>query len=269
MMHRLLVSLVLLALYGGMFFLQEARFAEKRHDLTHPLPPALQEIALGYLRQLGGEMQFITASVFYGGIKAGRDPLEYAEPLARHLQGAAHLHPRFIDTYFLCQATLPYINSEYARFANEQVLSLGLAARPESMVPPFFIGFNHFYHLQEPGEAAGYLRQASEKPGAPAWLGHLASVLAAQGGNIEGGLIWLQAMLANEEDEKMREYYMFSISQFEKARAVQQAIFRYRQEQDRDPEELTDLVPDTMSALPEFAPPFTLTWTPPVLRLHR
>lgn len=269
MMRRLLVSLVFLALYGSLFSLQETRFAEKTHDLTHPLPPALQEIALGYLKQLGGEMQFISASVFYGGLKAGRDPLEYAEPLARHLQAAAHLHPRFIDTYFFCQATLPYISDEYARFANKEVLARGLAALPESMVPPFFIGFNHFYHLQEPGEAAGYLRQASEKPGAPSWLGHLASVLAAEGGDIEGGFLWLQAMLANEEDERMREYYMFSINQFEKARTVQQAIVRYRQERGRDPEDLADLVPAFLPALPEFDPPFTLAWDPPLLRLHR
>ncbi|MHB8150418.1 MAG: hypothetical protein ACYDIB_09675, partial [Desulfobulbia bacterium] len=140
MTARLSLFFLLLFFYGTLFSLQEARFSESSQQLSHPLPPAIQKIALGYLRQLGGEMQFIKASVFYGGVKPGRDPLEYAEPLAQHFTAAATLHPHFIDTYFLCQATLPDISTDYAHYANT-VLARGMTALPDNYVLPFFAGF--------------------------------------------------------------------------------------------------------------------------------
>lgn len=232
------------------------------------MPPAIQKIAFGYLRQLGGEMQFIKASVFYGGVKPGRDPLEYAESLAQHFTAAAILHPHFVDTYFLCQATLPYINNEYTKQTNS-ILGLGMTALPDNFVLPFFVGFNHFYHLKDLSNAARFLKIASEKPNGPTWLGHLASVLAAEGGDIYGGLIWLKAMLAGEEDEKMRERYQHSIVMFERAVIVQQAINTYKNQHGQYPTALDALVPEVMAALPEFDPSFQLSWDPPILRLIR
>lgn len=268
MSARFPVFFLLLFVYGMFFSLQEKRFSESSQQLSHPLPPVIQKAALGYLRQLGGEMQFIKASVFYGGVKPGRDPLEYAEPLAQHFIAGAVLHPHFIDTYFLCQATLPYINDEYVVQANS-VLSMGEKALPDNFVLPFFIGFNHFYHLKEPQDAARFLKIASEKPNGPTWLGHLASILAAEGGDIYGGLIWLKAMLSAEEDELMRERYQHSIAMFERAVTVQQAIDSYKKQQGNYPAKLSDLVPDILPALPEFDSPFRLIWNPPTLRLLR
>jgi hypothetical protein len=268
MIVRLSFLLAFLALYGFSFIAQERNFSGAPLQLGHPLPPTLQKIALGYLKQLGGEVQFIKASVFNGGLEGGRDPLEYAEPLAGHLTAAVQLHPRFIDTYFLSQATLPYINADYALRAND-ILAHGAAALPDNIVPPFFTGFNYFYHLKDPGAAARFLREASQLPGAPAFLGHLASTLAAEGGDIYGGLIWLRTMLAAEDDEHMRQRYQHSITQFERAVLVQQAILVYKQREGRYPEELQTLVPAILPALPELEPPFILSWNPPTLRLLR
>ena len=265
---RFFIFVFFLVSYGILFSLQETHFSKNSQQLSHPLPPAIQKAALGYLRQLGGEMHFIKASVFYGGVEPGRDPLEYAEPLARHLTAAATLHPYFVDTYFFCQATLPYINNEYAVYAND-ILSQGMAALPDNFVLPFFIGFNHFYLLKDPLQATFFLKQASQYPGVPSWLGHLASTLAAEGGDIYGGLIWLRAMLAAEEDEAVRERYQQSIAMFERAVTVQQAIDAYKNLHSQYPATLDDLVPEVLAVLPEFDSPFHLSWEPPTLRLIR
>jgi hypothetical protein len=263
------IFFLLLLSYGILFSLQETRFPKSSQQLSHPLPPAIEKAALGYLRQLGGEMHFVKAGVFYGGVKPGRDPLEYAEPFAQHLTSAASLHPNFADTYFLCQATLPYINKEFALQANS-VLALGMAALPDNFVPPFFIGFNHFYHLKDPRQAAIFLQQAAQYPGVPSWVGHLASTLAAEGGDIYGGLIWLKAMLAAEEDERVRERYQHSIAMFERAVTVRQAIDIYKNKHNNQyPATLDAMVPEILAALPEFDPPFQLSWEPPTLRLIR
>jgi hypothetical protein len=265
---RLSFFFLLVLSYGILFSVQEKHFSKCGLQLSHPLPPAIQKTALGYLRQLGGEMHFVKASVFYGGVEPGRDPLEYAEPFARHLTAAALLHPHFVDTYFLCQATLPYINKEYAASANN-ILSQGMKALPDNFVLPFFIGFNQFYHLKEPRQAAVFLQQAAQHPGVPSWVGHLASTLAAEGGDIYGGLVWLKSMLAAEEDEATRERYQHSIAMFERAVTVQQAIEVYKNKHNQYPATLDALVPEVLTALPELDPPFQLSWEPPTLRLIR
>ena len=262
------LPLLLLFFYLGAFGLQERRYGDEPSRLTHPVPPILQEIALGYLRQLGGEIQFVKAAVFSGGGISLRDNLEYGPPLAGRLTAAAQLHPHFIDTYYLAQAVLPYIHDDLAEAAN-RIHARGLAARPDQFVLPFFIGFNHFYYLKEPAQAANYLRQAVEIPGAPFWFGHLAATLAGEGGDIYGGLVWLRAMLAAEEDEHLRERYQHSIAMFERAVTVQEAVTAYHAERGEYPESLALLEPDYLPALPEFAPPFELSWQPPDLRLLR
>ena len=268
MSARLPLFFLLLFLYGALFSLQEGRFSESSQQLSPPLPPVIQKIALGYLHQLGGEMLFIKASVFYGGVKPGRDPLEYAEPLAQHFTAAASLHPQFIDTYFLCQAILPYVNNDYARDTNT-VLAQGMVALPDNFVLPFFAGFNHFYHLDEPLEAARLFHLAAARPNGPPILEHLANILSAEGGNIYAALIGLRGMYASEKDEQVKMRYAEEIAAFEKAVTVLNAIQRHKKIKGTPPAALNDLVPEYLPAIPDVGPIFMLEWKPPRLQVVR
>ncbi|PKN50315.1 MAG: hypothetical protein CVU58_01485 [Deltaproteobacteria bacterium HGW-Deltaproteobacteria-16] len=265
---RLPLFFLLLFCYGTFFSLQEARFSASSQQLPHPVPPTIQKIALGYLKQLGGEMQFIKASVFYGGVKPGRDPLEYAEPLAQRFTAAATLHPHFIDTYFLCQATLPHVNSEYTRYANT-VLTRGMTALPDNYVLPFFAGFNNFYYLDDPLEAARLFHLAAKRPNAPPLLEHLANILSAEGGNIYAALIGLRGMYASEKDEQIKMRYAEEIAAFEKAVTVLNAVQRHEKMTGTPPAALNDLVPEYLPAIPDIGPVFTLEWKPPHLQVVR
>lgn len=268
MSARLPLFFLLLFFYGALFSLQEARFSKSSQQLSHPLPPAIQKIALGYLRQLGGEMQFIKASVFLGGLKPGRDPLEYAEPFARLFTAAATLHPQFIDTYFLCQATLPHVNNDYARYTNT-VLEQGMTALPDNFVLPFFAGFNHFYYLDEPLQAARLFHLTAKRPNGPPMLEHLANILSAEGGNIYAALIGLRGMYASEKDEQVKMRYAEEIAAFEKAVTVLEAIRRHEKMKGAPPAALNDLVPDYLLAIPDVGPVFRLEWKPPHLGVVR
>ena len=268
MSAKLPLFALLLFCYGALFSLQEAHFSESSQQLSHPLPPAIQKIALGYLRQLGGEMLFIKASVFYGGLKPGRDPLEYTEPLAQHFTAAAALHPHFVDTYFLCQATLPHINNGYARYANT-VLAQGMTALPDNFVLPFFAGFNHFYYLGEPLEAARLFRLAAATPNGPPILEHLANILSAEGGDIYAALIGLRGMYASEKDDQIKKRYAEEITAFEKAVTVLEAIRHHEKIKGAPPAALRDLVPEYLPTIPDVGPIFTLEWKPPHLRVVR
>ena len=268
MRWRVLLTLFLLG-YGFLFYQQEHISRQIEPHLSSPLPSVVQKAVLGVLRQLSAEMHFIRTCVFLGNPRSDPTGETNADNLALNFQVMADLHPLFIDTYFLCQSTLAYQGGRHTRAANK-VLEKGMAAMPDQWILPFFKGFNHYFYLKENRQAAEDLMLASKIPGSVSWLGHLASKLAAEEGDIENGLIWLNAILRTEEDEQMRERYKKEIAIFEKAYAVQKAIFQFHQMHAVVPPNLTDLIPDFLPGLPDFGGSnYYLEWNPPVLRLKR
>jgi hypothetical protein len=269
MILRVLAFALLIFIYGISFFQQERLSHQTDSQLSFPLPAKVQEIGLGYLHQLGAEMLYIKTTVFLGGLEPGYDRLLNASSLAENFTVISKLHPQFVDTYYVCESSLPSIDEKRARAAND-ILRRGIAALPDNWVLSFFLGFNYFYYLNEPEEAARPLKMASELPDAPVWLAHLASVLAAEGGDIFAGLMWLNGMLANEEDESLRRRYREDLSAFEKAAVVLQATHAYREKYHQSPPALDDLVPEFLTNLPQIPDDgFVLSWDPPILRLVR
>jgi hypothetical protein len=260
--------ILLLLIYGILFYLHENVEQDNSSEISYPLPSTVQKTALGYLKQIGSEVHFIKTAVFLGGVDINFLTNDHADRLSKNFDVMADLHPAFVDTYFLSQSTLPYFSAEKAR-ENNEILKKGIAALPDNWVLPFFVGFNHFYHLQENLEASKYLLSASKLPGAATWLAHLASMLAAEGGDIYAGLIWLKAMQKGEQDETVRQSYAKDIAVFEMAVEVQKAIHNYRNQYGRYPSVLDDLVPDFLPHLPDFKGRFFLEWNPPALKLHR
>jgi hypothetical protein len=266
-MRKFLVAIVVIV-YGMLFFQQERFSQQGKAYLEVPLPGVVQKVVWGYLRQLGGVMHFIKSAVFIGGHFTNFPDERYATGLGSTLEVAADLHPHFLDTYFLCEASLPQIGQEQAVAAN-RILKKGISALPENLTLPFFLSFNLNHYLNEKQASAEVLYKASEMPGAPSWWGHLASIRNAEGGDIAAGLIWLKAMIQTENDENVKERYRNEIAQFEKAVLVQKAVFAFRNQNGFYPAKLEELVPEFLERLPVIDPPFMLSWQSPELRLDR
>lgn len=267
-MLRKSALILLLISYGLLFFYQEKNAAQAPARLGYPIPGIVQKTVLGYLRQLGGEMHFIKTAVFLGGHFTNYPDETYANDLAGNFKVMAELHPYFIDIYFLCESGLARIGPDWSRAANE-ILSMGMAVNPDKWVLPFFQSYNYNHILNEPRQAAEALKIASRIDGAPGWLEHLASIRAAQGGDILSGLIWLKAMLKTENDPASQNRYQQDIVYFEKALNVQKAIYNYRDTHGTFPTVLDDLIPELLPGLPDFNGHFHLEWSPPHLRLKR
>jgi len=218
-----------IAAYSLLFTLQESAVRHVQATLAPTLPAAMQQATLGYLRQLGAAMLYIKSAVFLGGVEPGVDRPGYMSTLADHFDAASSLHPKLLDIYFLAESSLSWINRDGARRANV-VLERGMEARADQWVIPFFAGFNSFHYLWQHDQASRYLQRAAAVDGAPRWVGHLASIVAGRGGDIRGGLLWLKAMLADEEDEAVRARYEQDLAVFEKAWSVQKALEEYEQE---------------------------------------
>ncbi len=268
MMAPKALFVVLLIVYGCFFFQQEQLEHQGPSTLDYPLPAVVQKTVLGYLRQLGAEMHFIKTAVFLGGNFTNDPTPSQADRLAANFEVMAELHPLFLDTYYLCQSSLAHIGPSWARQTNA-VLEDGRAALPGQWVLPLFQSFNYHYYLRDELASARALRAAAALPGAPAWLGHLASIRAARRGEIYAGLIWLQAILNTEQEENSRARYKKELAAFEKAWAVQKAIVAYGRQSGGYPERLDDLIPRFISALPDFKGEFYLQWSPPDLKLKR
>jgi hypothetical protein len=268
MMLRKSVLIILLIGYGLLFFYQEQYAAQSVEILEYPLPGIVQKTVLGYLRQIWAEMHFIKTAVFLGGNFTNNPDETYSNTLAKNFEVMAELHPHFIDIYFLCESSLPHNGPRWTRAAND-VLKMGMDAHPERWELPFFQGFNYNHLLKEPVQAAKMLMIAAKKPGAPDWLEHLASLRAAQGGDILSGLVMLKAMLESEKDPVIQKRYEKDIMHFEQALKVQKGIYTYFKKYNVSPKVLSDLVPEFLPELPDFDGTFYLEWVPPDLRLKR
>lgn len=260
---------LLLAGYVALFSLQEHTRTTEAVVLRPTLPEPLARLIAGYyFRQVVAEGLYIKVAVFLGGRAVGTPPKSYAPILADHFDVMTALHPDLLDLYFLCESSLSWIDAKSAQRANT-ALARGIAARPDAWVIPFFAGFNDFRYLGEPKQAALLLRQASLTPGAPSWIGHLAIVLAAKGGDIRGATIWLRAMYKAEKDPELRKRYRADLKWFMQASEVLTAIDRYQQVYGKAPPNLAALVPDFVSTLPARRGDYELEYKPPQLRLHR
>ncbi len=272
-MKKLLLPLfvIVLGLYICIFTVQEKTFKRIYKPLS-PVPAAsFLKIASGYGRQMVAEIFFIQSSVFLGGLPNTIEPESYGDVLAHNFLQIASLYPEFSDPYYFAQSYLTYISSELARKVNV-ILSVGRTVEPNNLIYPFFQAFNYFNYLSKPLQAAAILREASRLPDAPPMFNHLAVILEAEGGELEASLLSLQALLNSSSDKGVRKRYKDEIHMLRKALTVQKAVGEFTMRNQRYPAALDELVPDYLSALPDFGTSFELTYDPPrvgLIRPHR
>lgn len=262
------VAAVLLVLYLTVWGLQKGKAEWADYYLSPAPPAAMLKVASGYARQLAAFALFVKVAIFAGGPLVAVDKMSYADSLAQNFDVMTELYPEYIDSYHYCQSFLAPISPEYAQRANH-ILDRGVASHPDVLYLPFFQAFNYFYYMHQPVKAAELFFALSKRPDAPPWFGHLAGTLMGRGGNLLAGQTMLQAMLATEQNELLKDRYRRSIGNFNKALKVQVALDLYRKEHGKDVDSLQKLVPRYLDALPRLVDNYILVWEPPLLRLEQ
>jgi hypothetical protein len=79
------------------------------------------------------------------------------------------------------------------------LLRKGLASQPARWQYMQDLGFVYYWHMQDYRAAAGWFQRASEVPGAPSWMGPLAAVTLAEGGNRQASRSLWQTIAKSEE----------------------------------------------------------------------
>jgi len=266
---RTLITLpILLICYGFLFVSQDKHGNTAPANISPSLPTGvLAVLGHSYMNQCIAESLFIKTAVYLGSLNKQMDETNL-EVMGNHFNTISHLHPLFLDTYYRSESVLAHRGDRFVLTANK-IMDRGRNALPDEVAIPFFEGFNYFHYLDQPVKAAKILRIASSIPNAPQWIGHLASMLMASGGNIRTGLVWLQGMRAATQDEDAKKRYGKEIASFEKAMQVQKALERYAHQHGHYPENLSALLANDLTALPALEGDYMLEYQPPKLFLRR
>jgi hypothetical protein len=255
-MKQLSVFVFILLLYVASFIQTDrVYFSDKEVVLNPPVDVRVQKATLPYLNQLAAEVSYIKA-VTYVGAKQGGDM--DAEMLARNFESVQKMHPYLYDVYHMSNALLPSQGNSLAKRTNT-ILQSGAEYLSHDWRFPFFIAFNYFYYLHDIPSSYNYLIKAYELSGNP-FFKHLASVLAAKGGDLEIGLIWLKTMYEGTIDPMKKESLLKDIEAYEAALFVQSKVNQFSAEHGSYPQSLEAMQPEYMLSIPDIEAKFVLEY---------
>jgi len=151
--------------------------------------------------------------------------------------------PKFSFAY---QAT-GIVLGVWANLPRESIalLTKGMRHNPEVWQLPFYVGYDYFYEVHDPVQAAKYLRIASELPGAPAYLPKLAARMTVEAGDPDAALEFLQRLYQQLQDERLRESLVQRMKEVVAERDIrflEEGVRRYKSRYGKRPANLNDLV---------------------------
>ncbi len=128
---------------------------------------------------------------------------------------------------------------------SNRLLERGVNANPEVWNIPFLLGYNYYFLLSDPAKGAEYIMKAASLPGGPSYLPGLATRMAAEAGNPETALVFLEARLRETKDQDMREVLVYRMKEViieRDLRTLERAVGVYRTKHQTFPATLRDLV---------------------------
>ena len=209
------------------------------------LKPAL----LGY-RHVGADLLWLRLLQVVGKKRNSADEYEW---MYHALDVITTLDPQYAYAYYVGGNIL-------GDLANRPDLSIrllekGVKANPEVWNIPFLLGYSYYFLLGDAAKGAEYIMQAASLPDRPAYLPGLATRMAAEAGNPETALAFLEARLLDTEDPQTRESLANRVKEVIIERDVhhlEEAVDAYQVQYRALPMTLEDLVAaGTISMLPQ------------------
>ncbi|NDY42726.1 hypothetical protein G3N55_07715 [Dissulfurirhabdus thermomarina] len=156
------------------------------------------------------------------------------------LDRVTDLDPRFWDPYVFAEAVLTWKNDMLPQA--DRLLLKAAEARPDLYRPYFYLGFNHFYFQRDYATAAGYLRKAAKRPGAPGWIMKLAARMSLYGGQTMAGIVLLDDLIRTTRDPRTRASLLRRRQALEAVAVIEKAVAAFRREKGRFPKDIEELV---------------------------
>ncbi|HWR97265.1 MAG TPA: hypothetical protein VN317_02505 [Candidatus Methanoperedens sp.] len=213
-----LVAAGLLALVAAQALVQrgfEGAWPRRAFEQQLYLPSGrhLKAFALGF-PDVAADLLWIRAIGYFGG--HALTDREYPW-LHNILDQVTNLDPVFRFPYVFGGITLAIDEKTSER--STALLRKGMTQYPGDWRFPFYIGFNAFYHRQDPARAATYMRYAASLPGSPEYLPRLAASLTAETGRVEAAIRFLETLAEGARDESARATILQKIEELRAGRA--------------------------------------------------
>lgn len=244
-MKRLLVPILLVSLMSVLTYVQARQMASR--PLLIKLGPApnaqVAKLAAGRFKpQLAN--WWVTKVLFYYGSLVDTEGNRFrATPeyynMYKTLEAAVLLDPYNMDAYYFAQAAFTW---ELNRIKEvNALLEYGMRYRDWDYHLPFYAGFNASYFLHDYAEGARLMKIAAERSGNPLPV-QLTARYFYQARETELGIIFLQTVLDQVRDEKMRKVYATRLSALKAVRKIELAIEAYRERFGEAPNQIDDLI---------------------------
>lgn len=174
---------------------------EKESDLYLPEVSYLKFISLGH-DGLMADLVLAKALTYYGSHYFQRQtfPFTHLKPL---FFTAVQLDPMNTDAFLMANNIFSSINIRHSI----EILELGMKYHPEYWKFPEMIGFNYFYHLKDPRNAAPYYEQAARLPGHPPYVPSLSSKFYQESGRYEDAVRVLYNFYSTTGDRRLKKSF--------------------------------------------------------------
>lgn len=240
------VSIILLSIFAN--FISIANLSSERTALRQKegidvvMPSYIAKIAALEFKGIFSDVVFLRTMSYFGGKLIRKEELtgEEWDWIYQNAELATDLDPYFLDPYNFGAMTLSW-EGERVREANA-LLEKAFKYRDWDWTIPFYLGFNHFFFLQENEKAASYLMEAAKRPGAGVILPTFAARLAYKGKRTENSVIFLQGVLDKTEDESLRYIYAERLRALKGILFLEKAVLEYETLFNKKPGKLADLI---------------------------
>jgi tetratricopeptide (TPR) repeat protein len=200
---------LLLIVFCGVLLIHSRRYLdrasvsleEKESDLYLPEVPYLQFISMGH-DGLAADLVLAKALTYYGSHYFQRHTFTF-KYLKKLFFTAVQLDPRNKDAFMIANNTLTSVNIRDAI----EILELGMTYHPDYWKFPEMIGFNYYYHLNDPYTAARYYEKAAALPGHPPYVPSLSGKFYQESGRYEDALRVLYNFYSTTEDKRLKQSF--------------------------------------------------------------
>ena len=237
-------------LLQGQLDYRQDRVVAQIEDLAQlPKGEYLRPALLGY-HHLGADILWLRLVQVLGNKRNTADEYEW---MYHALDVITTLDPHYAYAYYVGGNVLGDLANRPD--LSNRLLEKGAAANPEVWNIPFLLGYNYYFLLGDPAKGAEHIMRAASLPGHPAYLPGLATRLAAEAGNPETALAFLEARLRETQDPQMRESLVNRMKEViieRDIRLLERAVEAYQSTHQAAPMTLTLLVRERiLTALPQ------------------
>ena len=210
------------------------------HIRALPLPPSFYTVLTGEFQGLAADFLYLDIAATLGGREKPNLSTTEWDGLEKMFAVAVTLDPHFTPTFRAVQAYLPWL-AKRPEAAN-RLLTIVSESRNWDWQPPFFIGFNHYFFLNDNKAASIALMDAAKREQAPTALATFGARLAAESGAEDAGIELLTRLLQTKESEFEKKPLQDRIEALRGVKQLKELVARYKAEQGVNPPNLHDLI---------------------------